>query len=125
MQPTALLTQPAVPASNKPWHVSFSQKCKNLCFALLHFHAHLKMYVFTDFYDFCTFCPVKVAILHNLSIYHLRVYVCVHPGLYEYMCMYVTPGWRMHKLESRLPGETSITSDMQVTSPLWQKVKKN
>ena len=30
-----------------------------------------------------------------------------------------------HKLESRLPGEISITSDMEMTSPLWQKVKKN
>ena len=29
------------------------------------------------------------------------------------------------KLESRLPGEISITSDMQMTPPLWQKVKKN
>ena len=29
------------------------------------------------------------------------------------------------KLESRLPGEISITSDMQVTPPLWQKVKRN
>ena len=26
-----------------------------------------------------------------------------------------------HKLESRLPGETSITSDMQMTPPLWQE----
>ena len=29
------------------------------------------------------------------------------------------------QLESRLPGETSITSDMQMTPPLWQKVKRN
>ena len=29
-----------------------------------------------------------------------------------------------HKLESRLLGEISITSDMQMTLPLWQKVKK-
>ena len=29
-----------------------------------------------------------------------------------------------HKLESRLLGEISVTSDMQVTPPLWQKVKK-
>ena len=28
-----------------------------------------------------------------------------------------------HKLESRLLGEISITSDMQMTPPLWQKVK--
>ena len=34
-------------------------------------------------------------------------------------------GWRKHKLESRLLGEISITSDMQMTPPLWQKVKKN
>ena len=33
------------------------------------------------------------------------------------------PGWMKHKLESRLPGEISITSDMQITPPLWQKVK--
>ena len=32
-------------------------------------------------------------------------------------------GWMKHKLESRLPGEISITSDMQMTPPLWQKVK--
>ena len=30
-----------------------------------------------------------------------------------------------HKLESRLLGEISITLDMQITPPLWQKVKKN
>ena len=29
-----------------------------------------------------------------------------------------------HKLESRLLGEVSITSDMQMTPPLWQKVKR-
>ena len=34
-------------------------------------------------------------------------------------------GWMKHKLESRLPGEISITSDMQIPPPLWQKVKKN
>ena len=34
-------------------------------------------------------------------------------------------GWMMHKLESRLPGEIPITSDMQMTPPLWQKAKKN
>ena len=33
------------------------------------------------------------------------------------------PGWMKHKLESRLPGEISITSDMQMTPPLRQKVK--
>ena len=31
--------------------------------------------------------------------------------------------WMKHKLESRLLGEISITSDIQVTPDLWQKVK--
>ena len=35
------------------------------------------------------------------------------------------PGWMKHNLESRLPGEISITSDKQMTPPLWQKVKRN
>ena len=35
------------------------------------------------------------------------------------------PGWMKHKLESRLLGEISITSDMQMKPPLWQKAKKN
>ena len=34
-------------------------------------------------------------------------------------------GWMKHKLESRLPGEISITSETQMTPPLWQKAKKN
>ena len=49
-------------------------------------------------------------------------------------CIYLTyiqstsfemPGWMKHKLQSRLTGEISITSDMQMTPPLWQKMKKN
>ena len=31
------------------------------------------------------------------------------------------PAWMNHKLESRLLGDISITSDMQMTLPLWQK----
>ena len=34
-------------------------------------------------------------------------------------------GWMKHQVESRLLGEISITSDMQMTSPLCQKAKKN
>ena len=53
--------------------------------------------------------------------------VCCHPTYLTYMqstsCEML--GWMKHKLESRLPGEISITSDMQMTPPLWQKVKKN
>ena len=35
------------------------------------------------------------------------------------------PDWMKHRLESRLQGEKSITSDMQMTPPLWKKVKRN
>ena len=38
---------------------------------------------------------------------------------------YEMPGWMKHKLESRLLGDISVTSDMQMTPPLWQKVKRN
>ena len=47
--------------------------------------------------------------------------VYCHPDYLIYMqstsCK--MPGWMKHKLESRLPGETAITSDMQMTPPLW------
>ena len=47
------------------------------------------------------------------------------PCLFNLYAEYImkTLGWMKPKLESRLPGEISITSDMQVTPPLWQKVK--
>ena len=35
------------------------------------------------------------------------------------------PGWMKHKLESILLKEISITSDIQMTQPLWQKAKRN
>ena len=53
--------------------------------------------------------------------------VYCHPAYLTYMqsTSCEMPGWMKHKLESRLPGEISITSDMQMTPPLWQKAKKN
>ena len=35
------------------------------------------------------------------------------------------PGWMKHKLESKSQEEISIISDMQMTPPVWQKVKRN
>ena len=32
-------------------------------------------------------------------------------------------GWMKHKQESRLPEEISITSVMQIISPIWKKAK--
>ena len=53
--------------------------------------------------------------------------VYCHPAYLTYMqstsCEML--GRMKHKLESRLLGEISITSDMQMIPPLWQKAKKN
>ena len=38
---------------------------------------------------------------------------------------YEVPGWMKHKLQSRLPGEILVTSDMQMTLPKCQKAKRN
>ena len=53
--------------------------------------------------------------------------VYCHPAYLTYMqsISCEMPGWIKHKLESRLQGEISITSDMQITPHLWQKAKKN
>ena len=48
---------------------------------------------------------------------------CMLSHLFNLYCE--MPGWMKHKLKSRLPGEISITSDMQMTPPLWQKVENN
>ena len=57
---------------------------------------------------------------------HVKAVYC-HPAYLTYMqstsCEMM--GWMKHKLESRLLGEISTTSDMQMTPPLWQKVKRN
>ena len=48
--------------------------------------------------------------------------VYCHPAYLTYMQSTSSEmlGWMKHKLESRLPGEISITSDFQITPPLWQ-----
>jgi len=53
--------------------------------------------------------------------------VYCHPAYLAYMqsTSCEVSGWVKHKLGSRLPGEISITLDMQMTPPLWQKVKRN
>ena len=56
---------------------------------------------------------IKIAYCHPAYLTYMQSTSCEMPGLMK------------HKLESRLPGEISITSDMQMTPPLWQKAKKN
>ena len=53
--------------------------------------------------------------------------VYCHPSYLAYMqnTSREKPGWMKHKLESRLPGEISIISGMQITPPLLQKAKRN
>ena len=57
---------------------------------------------------------------------YIKAVYC-HPAYLTYMqstsCEML--GWMKHKLKSSLPGEISITLDMQMIPPLWQKVKKN
>ena len=57
---------------------------------------------------------------------YVKAVYCHHTYLtYMQSTAWEMLGWRKHKLESRLPGEISITSDMQMTPPLWQKTNKN
>ena len=57
---------------------------------------------------------------------YIKAVYC-HPAYLTYMqsTSWELLDWMKHKLAARLPGEVSITSDMQMTPPLWQKVKKN
>ena len=57
---------------------------------------------------------------------HIKAVYC-HPAYLTNMqsASRETLGLMKNSLESRMPGEKSILSDMQMTPPLWQKVKKN
>ena len=55
---------------------------------------------------------------------YIKAVYC-HPAYFTYMqsTSWEVLDWMKHKLESRLPGEISVTSDMQMIPPLWQKAK--
>ena len=57
---------------------------------------------------------------------YIKAVYC-HPAYLTYMqnTSCEMPDWMKHKLESKIAWRISITSDMQMTPPLWQKVKKN
>ena len=62
----------------------------------------------------------------KLSKDYVRVIYCHHAYLiYMQSTACEMPDWMKHKLESRLPGEISVTSDMKMNPPLQQKMKKN
>ena len=73
----------------------------------MHFAAHLKL---TKHYKSIVFVHVCLSVSHSVVSNSLQPH-----GL----------GWMKHKLESRLQGKISITSDTQMTPPLGQKLKKN
>ena len=49
------------------------------------------------------------------------------PCLFNLYAEYIMQNAELNETQAgiRLPGEISITSDMQMTPPLWQKVKRN
>ena len=57
---------------------------------------------------------------------YIKAVYC-HPAYLTSMqsTLYKMLGWMNHKLESRLPAEILTTSDIQMTPPLWQKLKSN
>ena len=57
---------------------------------------------------------------------YIKAVYC-HPAYLIYMqrTSYEMLGWLKHKLKSRFQEELSITSDLQMIPPLWQKVKRN
>ena len=57
---------------------------------------------------------------------YIKAVYC-HSAYLTYMqsTSWETLGWMKHKLESRVPGEIAIISDMQTTPLLWQEAKKN
>ena len=62
----------------------------------------------------------KVGKEYFMAVYcHLAYLTSMQNTSYEIL------GWMKHKLESKLLGKISITSDMQMTPPLWQKGKGN
>ena len=57
----------------------------------------------------------------------LKIGEGVHQGCVLSPCLFnlYAEYWLKHKLQSRLPGEISITSDILMTPSLWQKAKRN
>ena len=71
-------------------------------------------------FSFSTFSPPFIFLLGVAVLMGMRWYLVV-----VLIYLSLTLGWKKYRLESRLPGKISITSDMKMTPPLWQKVKRN
>ena len=122
---------------------------KTTTFALLTMPKPLTVWITTNYgkffkrWEYQTTCPASWEICMHVRKQQLELEMEQHTGsklrkehvkAVYYHPAYLTsmqstswemPGWMKYKLESRLPREISITSDMQITPPLWQKVKRN
>ena len=71
---------------------------------------------------------MELRIGSKLGKEYIKVVYC-QPAYLAYMqsTRYEMPSWMNHKVESKLHGIkiASIISDMEMTPPLWKKVKKN
>ena len=61
----------------------------------------------------------------KLGMEYIKAVYCHPTHLTSMQSICEMPGWMKHKLEPRLLGEISITSDMQMAPPLRQNVKGN
>ena len=121
---------------------------KNICFCFTDYTKALNVWItvncgkFLKWWEYQTILPACLEIYagkeatvrtrHGTTIWFqigkgVRQGCVLSPAYLTYMqsTSWEMPGYMKHKLESRLPGEISITSDMQMTPPLWQKAKKN
>ena len=67
--------------------------------------------------------PKKIKSVTVSTFHYFPIYFLLFP-FYPHLSGEIM-GWIKHRLESGLPGEISIISDMQMTPPLWQKAKRN
>ena len=76
------------------------------------------------------FCFVDYAKAFDYMDHNKLWKILKEMGIPDLTCLFAeyimrNAGWVKHKVESRFLGKISITSDMQMMPPLWQKVKKN
>ena len=137
--------------ANNCWIIEKARESqKNICYCFIEYMKALTMWITTNYgkflkrWEYQTTWPLSWEICTQVKKQYLepdmeqqtgsksgKEYVKIvyyHPAYLTYMqsisCKML--GWMKHKLASRLPGEISnITSDMQMTPPLWQKGKKN
>ena len=98
-----------------------------LCYFLSLYFPNVSL--FENILQFPLFIEIQTGSKYEKEYVKYVKAVYCHPDYLTYMQklfnLWEMLGWKKHKLESRLPGEISITSDMQITPPLWQKGKRN